>query len=181
MQEQIALGMGCFWGAEKRMAQLIGVTDVESGYCNGDSELTDYEQVLGLEKQIKLGLTQARNHAEVVLVSFDNDIIGLESVLASFWENHDPTQKDRQGNDTGTNYRSAIYAFNQQQITLAHQSMQRYQEALTQAGLGQIQTEIALIAHYNRAEEYHQKYLEKHPHGYCGLGGTGVKYPPSQI
>ncbi|KUJ72200.1 peptide-methionine (S)-S-oxide reductase MsrA [Thiomicrospira sp. WB1] len=175
--ESIVLGMGCFWGAEKRMGEIDGVLRVESGYAGGDDPDAGYYDVLGLEKQIRMGVSDQRNHAEVVRVFFDPEAVSLERVLAGFWENHDPTQKNRQGNDVGTNYRSAIYTQNDDQMTVARQTMARYQQALTEAGKGTIQTEIAPLKNYITAEDYHQDYLAKNPNGYCGLGGTGVAYP----
>lgn len=177
MQEQIVLGMGCFWGAERRLLQTHGVIEVESGYSNGESEYTNYETVLDLERLIKAGLCQTINHAEVIKVTFETEQTQLENILIAFWENHNPTQGNRQGNDIGTNYRSAIYTFNDEQLVIAKRSAAVYQTALTQAGYGKITTDIAPLFHYNKAEEYHQKYLIKHPNGYCGLGGTGVKFP----
>ncbi|MBN2646424.1 MAG: peptide-methionine (S)-S-oxide reductase MsrA [Thiotrichales bacterium] len=173
----IVLGMGCFWGAEKRMSQIPGVHDVESGYANGERPITDYQTVLSVEKARQLGLSNERNHAEVVRVYFDPTQVSLTTLLAHFWENHNPTQGDRQGNDVGSNYRSAIYFQTPEQETIAHETLAHYQRALNEAGWGKITTEIAALHHYNRAEEYHQDYLQKHPQGYCGLGGTGVAYP----
>jgi peptide methionine sulfoxide reductase msrA/msrB len=176
--ESIVLGMGCFWGAERRMGELPGVIDVESGYANGEVR-GDYETVLRHEKLLRMGRSDKRNHAEVVKVTFDPARVGLETVLARFWESHDPTQGDRQGNDIGSNYRSAIYATGDAQLAVARKSRDVYQAALRQAGRGAITTEIAPLTNYFRAEEYHQDYLKKNPNGYCGLGGTGVKYPGS--
>lgn len=176
--DSIVLGMGCFWGAEKRMAELPGVLDVESGYANGDIA-GDYQAVLALEAAIKRGQSTVRNHAEVVKVSFDPQKVALEQVLARFWESHDPTQGNRQGNDIGTNYRSAIYTHNGAQLAIAQKTRDVYQAALKAAGRGTITTEIAPLKKYYKAEEYHQDYLKKNPNGYCGLGGTGVKYPGS--
>ncbi len=177
--DSIVLGMGCFWGAEKRMAELPGVIDVESGYANGDIPGT-YKDVLAHEKRLKAGKGGGRNHAEVVKVSFDPRKVGLEQVLARFWESHDPTQGDRQGNDIGSNYRSAIYTVGAAQLALAQQTRATYQAALKAAGRAAITTEIAPLKVYFKAEEYHQDYLKKNPDGYCGLGGTGVKYPGAQ-
>lgn len=174
--ESIVLGMGCFWGAEKRMGELAGVLDVESGYANGDIA-GDYQAVLAHERAIKKGKSQRRNHAEVVKVLFDPSKVRLEAVLAHFWENHDPTQGNRQGNDIGTNYRSAIYTSSEEQLAIAHKSRLTYQAALKSEGRGTITTEIGLLQTYYKAEDYHQDYLKKNPNGYCGLGGTGVKYP----
>ena len=176
--DSVVLGMGCFWGAEKRMSELPGVVDVESGYANGDIT-GSYRAVLAHERMVRMGLSDKRNHAEVVKVSFDPAQTRLEKVLIGFWENHDPTQGDRQGNDVGSNYRSAIYTHNDAQLAVAKKTQAVYQQALTQAGRGKITTEIAPLKSYYPAEDYHQDYLKKNPQGYCGLGGTGVKYPGS--
>lgn len=174
--ESIVLGMGCFWGAEKRMSELSGVLDVESGYANGDIP-GNYEAVLAHERALHYGRAQGRNHAEVVKVTFDPARVTLREVLARFWESHDPTQGDRQGNDIGSNYRSAIYTQSEAQLQTAWQTRDVYQQALSAAGKGKITTEIAPLTAYFSAEEYHQDYLKKNPNGYCGLGGTGVPYP----
>lgn len=174
--DTIVLGMGCFWGAEKRMSALPGVVDVESGYANG-SVATTYEAVLQHEDALRRGKASGRNHAEVVKVSFDTAKVGLEDVLIRFWESHDPTQGDRQGNDVGSNYRSAIYTHSEAQRAVALATREHYQKALTAAGRGTISTEIAPLTSYGPAETYHQDYLQKNPNGYCGLGGTGVAYP----
>lgn len=174
--ESIVLGMGCFWGAERRMSQLPGVLDVESGYANGDVA-GDYESVLAHERALQFGRASGRNHAEVVKVTFDPRQVTLVQVLAQFWESHDPTQGDRQGNDIGSNYRSAIYTQNATQLQTAEQTRGIYQQALNAAGKGPITTEIAPLTAYYTAEAYHQDYLVKNPNGYCGLGGTGVKFP----
>ncbi|HYN78314.1 MAG TPA: peptide-methionine (S)-S-oxide reductase MsrA, partial [Lamprocystis sp. (in: g-proteobacteria)] len=176
--ETIVLGMGCFWGAEKRMAELPGVLDVESGYANGEVPGT-YDAVLAHERQLKMGNAAGRNHAEVIKVRFDPKAVGLEQVLARFWESHDPTQGDRQGNDVGSNYRSAIYTADDAQLAVAQKTRDTYQAALKGAGRGAITTEVAPLKAYFSAEDYHQDYLKKNPNGYCGLGGTGVKYPGS--
>jgi len=177
--DTIVLGMGCFWGAEKRMSEVPGVVDVESGYANGDIE-GSYEAILAHERAVRSGKTHLRNHAEVVKVSFDPAKTTLEAVLIKFWESHDPTQGDRQGNDVGSNYRSAIYTHSQAQQEVALKTRDVYQQALTKAGRGTITTEIAPLKNYTPAEAYHQDYLKKNPQGYCGLGGTGVKYPGSK-
>ena len=174
--ESIVLGMGCFWGAERRMSQLPGVLDVESGYANGDVA-GDYETVLAHERALQFGRAGGRNHAEVVKVTFDPKKVTLTQVLAQFWESHDPTQGDRQGNDVGSNYRSAIYTQSDMQLKTAEQTRAIYQQALSAAGKGPITTEIAPLTAYYTAENYHQDYLVKNPSGYCGLGGTGVKFP----
>ncbi|MEY6432952.1 peptide-methionine (S)-S-oxide reductase MsrA [Thioalkalicoccus limnaeus] len=175
--ESIVLGMGCFWGAEKRLSEIPGVLDVESGYAGGDAPRVGYRDVLDLEKRIQRGKSDARNHAEVVKVTFDPAQVSLERVLIGFWENHDPTQGDRQGNDVGSNYRSAIYWETEAQRQVAFATRDTYQAALTTAGYGPITTEIAPLRHYNRAEDYHQDYLTKNPDGYCGLVSTQVAYP----
>ncbi|MBK1620392.1 peptide methionine sulfoxide reductase [Lamprobacter modestohalophilus] len=175
--DSIVLGMGCFWGAEKRLSEIPGVLDVESGYAGGDAERTSYREVLNLEKRIQRGKSDERNHAEVIKVTFDPEQVSLERVLIGFWENHNPTQGDRQGNDVGSNYRSAIYFNSEAQRAVALETRDAYQQALSAAGLGPITTEIAPLRHYNRAETYHQDYLVKNPDGYCGLGGTQVAYP----
>lgn len=175
--DSIVLGMGCFWGAEKRMGEIPGVITIESGYAGGDQKNAGYYDVLGLEKEIRYGKSDLRNHAEVVKVTFDPKKVDLETLLITFWENHNPTQGDRQGNDIGTNYRSAIYTHSDAQKKLAEKTKAVYQKALEKAGYGKITTEIAPLRNYITAEEYHQDYLKKNPNGYCGLGGTGVKYP----
>jgi peptide methionine sulfoxide reductase msrA/msrB len=174
--DSIVLGMGCFWGAEKRMAQIPGVVDVESGYANGEIE-GSYEAILAQERALRQGKSGKRNHAEVVKVTFDPAKTDLATVLARFWESHDPTQGDRQGNDVGSNYRSAIYTHSDAQLAIAESTRAAYQQALTKAGLGKITTDIAPLKTFFPAEDYHQDYLKKNPKGYCGLGGTGVKYP----
>ena len=174
--ESVVLGMGCFWGAEKRMSELPGVVDVESGYANGDIA-GNYEAVLAHERALQYGKAQGRNHVEVVKVSFNPKQVSLEQVLARFWESHDPTQGDRQGNDVGSNYRSAIYTQGDEQLKIALKTREVYQQALTAAGKGKITTEIGPLTSYYKAEDYHQDYLKKNPNGYCGLGGTGVMYP----
>ena len=175
--ESIVLGMGCFWGAEKRMSEIVGVLDVESGYAGGDAPKAGYYDVLGLEKEIQKGRVKQRNHAEVIKVTFDPQKVALKTVLIKFWENHNPTQGDQQGNDHGTNYRSVIYYNNDAQKSVALETRAAYQQALTKANRGTITTEIAPLRNYNSAEDYHQNYLKKNPNGYCGLGGTGVTYP----
>jgi len=177
--ENIVFGMGCFWGAEKRLSELHGVIDVESGYANGDDPDAGYYDVLKLERKIMMGLSKERNHAEVIKVEFNRDMVSLEQVLASFWENHDPTQGNRQGNDIGTNYRSAVYYTSDSQKSTVLKSRDLFQQALSDAGKAKITTQIEPLAIYIKAEENHQDYLKKNPNGYCGLGGTGVAYPGS--
>jgi peptide methionine sulfoxide reductase msrA/msrB len=140
--DSIVLGMGCFWGAEKRMSEIPGVVDVESGYANGDIPGT-YEAVLDHERAVRRGRSDKRNHAEVVKVTYDPAQTTLETVLIKFWESHDPTQGDRQGNDVGSNYRSAVYTHSPAQLAVADKTRAAYQQALTQAGRGGITTEVA--------------------------------------
>lgn len=174
---EIAFGMGCFWGAERRFREILQRQSIEVGYANGEAAITDYQTVLATEKARQMGLSELQNHAEVVKISYDPQETALEQIFKVFWESHDPTQGDRQGNDIGSNYRSGIYYSTAQQKQLAEQSKQRYQQQLTQHGFDAITTEIAPLTNYNRAEEAHQRYLQKHPNGYCGLGGLGVTYP----
>jgi peptide methionine sulfoxide reductase msrA/msrB len=178
--DAVVLGMGCFWGAERRMGALPGVIDVESGYANGEVPGT-YSDVLNTERARKLGLSDARNHAEVVKVVFDTRATSLAAVLAGFWENHDPTQGDRQGNDIGSNYRSAIYTHGDAQLRIAQATKTAFQTALAAGGYGAITTEIQPLTRYIAAEDYHQDYLVKNPDGYCGLGGTGVTFPAEAL
>ncbi len=164
---RIWFGMGCFWGAERKFWSLPGVLSTAVGYAGGYTPNPGYREVCS-------GLT---GHAEVVQVIFDPARIAPEDLLRVFWENHDPTQGMRQGNDVGTQYRSAIYAADVGQLAVAEASAQRYQAALARAGRGAITTEIALAGPFYYAEDEHQQYLSKHPDGYCGLGGTGVSCP----
>ncbi|MFI4933653.1 MAG: peptide-methionine (S)-S-oxide reductase MsrA [Caulobacterales bacterium] len=159
--------MGCFWGEERKFWQLPGVWVTAVGYVGGITPNPTYEEVCS-------GRT---GHTEAVLVVFDPQVISYESLLKEFWEGHDPTQGMRQGADVGTQYRSAIYAYDAAQKAAAEASRDAYQKALTAAGLGQITTEIADAGPFYFAEDYHQQYLAKNPHGYCGVGGTGVSCP----
>ena len=166
--ETIDLGLGCFWGAERRFWQLPGVVTTAVGYQGGHTPNPTYEEVCS-------GQT---GHAEVVRVVFDPARTSLDTVLRTFWESHDPTQGMRQGNDQGTQYRSAVYCHSQAQYQAALASRETYQQRLHEAGLGDITTEIVYPAPaFYYAEDYHQKYLAKNPAGYCGLGGTGVSCP----
>ncbi|MFO1125506.1 MAG: peptide-methionine (S)-S-oxide reductase MsrA [Methylocystis sp.] len=166
--EQVLFGMGCFWGAERKFWQAgEGVYVTAVGYAGGKTRNPTYEDVCS-------GRT---GHAEVVLVVYQPPAISFEELLRLFWEGHDPTQGMRQGNDVGTQYRSAIYASTPEQVAAATESRAAYQRVLTEAGLGQITTEIAADRPFYYAEEYHQQYLAKNPGGYCGLGGTGVACP----
>ena len=165
--EQIQLGLGCFWGAERLFWQLDGVYTTAVGYGGGFTVNPTYQEVCS-------GLTA---HSELVLVVFDPSSISLDVLLQTFWQSHDPTQGMRQGNDRGTQYRSAIYATSTEQLTAVQASAQRYQQALKQAGLGTITTEMRIAGPFYYAEDYHQQYLAKNPDGYCGLRGTGVTCP----
>jgi peptide-methionine (S)-S-oxide reductase len=165
--ESLVVGMGCFWGAERIFWQAPGVYTTAVGYAGGFTPNPTYEEVCS-------GRT---GHAEVVLVVFDPAKLSYEEVLRLFWENHDPTQGMRQGNDVGTQYRSAIYVSGEEQRVLAEASRDAYAERLKGAGYSAITTEIAPAGPFYYAEDYHQQYLEKNPWGYCGIGGTGVACP----
>ena len=164
--ERAVFGMGCFWGAERGFWEAAGVYTTAAGYAGGHTRNPTYEEVCS-------GRT---GHAEVVLVVFRPEV-GYEDLLRIFWEGHDPTQGMRQGNDVGTQYRSAIYAHSDAQLATARDSRERYQERLTSAGYGEITTDIEPAGDFYYAEDYHQQYLAKVPNGYCGLGGTGVSCP----
>ncbi|ASI97499.1 peptide-methionine (S)-S-oxide reductase MsrA [Vibrio rotiferianus] len=168
-QQQLLLGLGCFWGAERLFWQLDGVLSTSVGYAGGYTPNPTYEEVC----------TGKTGHTEVVRVVFDERVISLEQLLAVFWEKHDPTQGMRQGNDLGTQYRSAIYTYSQEQQNAAEKSKTQYQQALQEELRSTITTEIQPAGPYYFAETYHQQYLAKNPNGYCGLGGTGVCFPPS--
>jgi peptide-methionine (S)-S-oxide reductase len=165
--QQAVFGMGCFWGAERLFWKLPGVYSTAVGYAGGETKNPSYEEVCS-------GFT---NHAEVVLVVFDPKIISYEELLKVFWEGHDPTQGMRQGNDAGTQYRSTIYAYGDEQLQAAKKSKEAFEKALKAKGFGPITTEIRAAPAFYYAEDYHQQYLGKTPNGYCGLGGTGVSCP----
>lgn len=165
--QQAVFGLGCFWGAERRFWQQPGVFSTAAGYAGGLTPNPTYEEVCS-------GLT---GHTEVVLVVFDPQQTSFEALLKVFWEVHNPTQGMRQGNDQGTQYRSAIYCQNDAQLSAAKASQARFQAELDKAGVGSITTEIAEAPTFYYAETYHQQYLAKNPGGYCGLGGTGVCLP----
>jgi peptide-methionine (S)-S-oxide reductase len=165
--ERAVFGMGCFWGAERKFWQAPGVYTTAVGYAGGVTPNPTYEEVCS-------GMT---GHTEVVLVVFDPAWTTYEAMLALFWENHDPTQGMRQGNDVGTQYRSAIYWHSDQQRALADASRAAFQRALAAADYGPVTTEIREAPPFYYAEAYHQQYLSKNPGGYCGLGGTGVTCP----
>jgi peptide-methionine (S)-S-oxide reductase len=160
-------GMGCFWGAERLFWRIPGVYSTAVGYAGGYTPNPTYQEVC----------TGQTGHAEVVLVVFDPAQISYPELLRVFWEGHDPTQGMRQGNDWGTQYRSAIYTTDADQAAEVQTSRSTYQQALAAAGRGQITTEIAPLRHFYYAEDYHQQYLERNKNGYCGLGGTGVACP----
>ena len=165
--ESIVVGMGCFWGAERKFWQLPGVYTTAVGYAGGFTPNPTYEEVCS-------GLT---GHTEVVLVVWDRTQTDLDAVLRCFWDNHDPTQGMRQGNDIGTQYRSAIYCNDDEQLQAATASAVRFGEMLSAAHFDAVTTEIGLAGPFFYAEDYHQQYLAKHPNGYCGLGGTGLSCP----
>ena len=165
--EQAVFGLGCFWGAERMFWQIPGVYATAVGYAGGQTNNPTYEEVC----------TGFTNHAEAVLVVFDPKSVSYERLLKVFWEGHNPTQGMRQGNDQGTQYRSAIYACGERQLQAALESRDRFQEALKRYGFGTITTEIRQAPEFFYAEDYHQQYLAKNPGGYCGLGGTGVSCP----
>jgi peptide-methionine (S)-S-oxide reductase len=165
--ERAIFGMGCFWGAERLFWRAPGMYTTAVGYAGGVTKNPTYEETCS-------GRT---GHAEVVLAVFHPDQASYEELLRTFWEGHDPTQGMRQGNDVGTQYRSAIYWTSAAQRDAALASRERFQDALTRAGQGAITTEIAEAGPFYYAEDYHQQYLDRHPNGYCGLGGTGVTCP----
>ncbi|NDD86794.1 MAG: peptide-methionine (S)-S-oxide reductase MsrA [Actinobacteria bacterium] len=162
--EVAVIGMGCFWGAERLFWSLDGVHTTAVGYSGGHSERPSYREVCS-------GTT---NHAEVVLVVFDPKVIAYDQILKVFWENHDPTQGNRQGNDVGTQYRSAIYCASPTQLDRALATRDQFQKELDVLGYGHITTEIAPLGDFTFAEDYHQQYLSKNPDGYCGIRGTGA-------
>lgn len=163
--QKALFGLGCFWGAERKFWQIPKVFSTAVGYSGGFTPNPTYEEVC-------TGLT---GHNEVVLVLFDPSELSYATLLEVFWEAHDPTQGMRQGNDKGTQYRSGIYTFSEEQMSLAQATKQGYQQRLAQSGFGQITTEIVPAREFYYAEDYHQQYLAKEPNGYCGLGGTGIK------
>lgn len=163
-EERIILGMGCFWGAERKLWNTLGVTVTSVGYAGGYTKNPTYDEVC----------SGATGHTEVVNVIFDREKTDLDSILKVFWENHNPAQGMKQGNDVGTQYRSAIYITDDTQKDIVEKSLQAYQESLIASGFGHITTDCAVLETYYFAEEYHQQYLYKNVNGYCGLKGTGV-------
>ena len=162
--ESVLVGLGCFWGAERKFWELDGVWVTAVGYAGGETENPTYNEVC----------TGRTGHTEVVKVIYDPTIVTFENILKVFWESHDPTQGMRQGNDVGTQYRSAIYCESAEQLEVAKRTAKEYQNALNSAKYGGITTEIEIRTEFYFAEDYHQQYLHKNPAGYCGLGGTGV-------
>jgi len=162
--EEVHLGLGCFWGAERLFWTIDGVYTTAVGYAGGITPNPTYDEVCS-------GRT---GHTEIVMVVFDPSVVRLETILKTFWEEHDPTQGHRQGNDIGTQYRSAIYCTSDEQLEAARGTAERYGAALKAAGQGSITTDIAAAGPFYYAEDYHQQYLHKVPNGYCGLKGTGV-------
>jgi len=166
-KEMALFAMGCFWGAERKFWQTEGVYTTAVGYAGGHTPNPTYHEVCS-------GMT---GHAEAVRVAFDPAVTSYEALLRVFWENHDPTQGMRQGNDVGTQYRSAVYWYSEEQHRAAEASRKIYEKALAGAGYGPVTTEILPAPEFYYAEDYHQQYLAKKPAGYCGLGGTGVGCP----
>jgi peptide-methionine (S)-S-oxide reductase len=165
--EEATFGMGCFWGAERKFWEKDGVYSTMVGYAGGHTQNPTYREVC----------SGGTGHTEVVRVVFDPKVVSYDDLLRTFWENHDPTQGMRQGNDVGTQYRSAIYFQNDGERRAAEASRDGYQKRLSEAGYGRITTEIAPASSFYYAEDYHQQYLAKNPDGYCGIGGTGVACP----
>ena len=165
--QKALFGLGCFWGAERKFWQRDGVYLTAVGYAAGYTPNPNYEEVC----------SGATGHNEVVIVVFDPERVTYNDLLKVFWESHNPTQGMQQGNDRGTQYRSGIYTYDEQQFNAATSSMQQFQNALKTTGYGDITTEILSAPHFYFAEVYHQQYLAKNPNGYCGLGGTGVCLP----
>ena len=165
--KEIILGAGCFWGVEKKFWDLDGVYLTSVGYSGGETENPTYEDVC----------YKNTNHAEVVKVIYDPNIIKLNKILKVFWECHDSTQGMRQGNDIGTQYRSVIYSSDPSDLDIANESKEIYQKELEKNNYSSITTEIDIVKNYFLAEEYHQQYLAKNPNGYCGIGGTGCSFP----
>lgn len=162
----VYFGLGCFWGAERKFWSMEGVYTTAVGYCGGYTRHPTYQDVC----------SGRSGHTEAVMVVYDPSVVQLETLLKVFWESHDPTQGMRQGHDVGTQYRSAIYTNTSNQLQSALDSRDHYASKLIQAGRGKITTEIADAKEFFFAEDYHQQYLAKNPNGYCGIGGTGVKY-----
>ena len=165
--QQAVFALGCFWGAERAFWETPGVVTTSVGYAGGITPNPTYEEVC----------TGNTGHTEVMMAVFDPTVISYAQLLKVFWENHDPTQGMRQGNDIGTQYRSAIFTIDDAQQSIARRSLSDYEQELAEAGYGRITTEVLPLDTYYYAEDYHQQYLAKNPGGYCGLGGTGVSCP----
>lgn len=165
--DTVVLGMGCFWGAERKFWETPGVWTTAVGYAGGYTPNATYQEVCS-------GMT---GHNEVVLVAYDTGVLSLADILRVFWENHDPTQGMRQGNDVGTQYRSGIYVADDAQRAVAQSTRETYAARLAAAGFGEVTTEVLVRSEFFYAEDYHQQYLAKNPSGYCGIGGTGVSCP----
>ena len=165
--DTVVVGMGCFWGAERKFWETPGVWTTAVGYAGGYTPNATYQEVCS-------GMT---GHNEVVLVAYETDVLSLIDVLRVFWENHDPTQGMRQGNDVGTQYRSGIYVADDAKRAVAQSTRETYAARLTAAGFGEVTTEVLIHSEFFYAEDYHQQYLAKNPLGYCGIGGTGVSCP----
>jgi len=165
--QQAVFALGCFWGAERAFWETPGVVTTSVGYAGGITPNPTYEEVC----------TGNTGHTEVVMAVFDPTVISYAQMLKVFWENHDPTQGMRQGNDIGTQYRSSIFTIDDAQQSIARRSLSDYEQELVEAGYGRITTEVLPLDVYYYAEDYHQQYLAKNPGGYCGLGGTGVSCP----
>lgn len=164
--EYAMFGMGCFWGVERKFWQLEGVIVTSVGYSAGNIEHPTYQQVC----------SGTSGHNEVVRIVYNPELISYQQLLEVFWQSHNPTQGDRQGNDKGTQYRSGIYSFSEQQFKIANESKGHFQQVLSESGFGVITTEILEAPEFYFAEDYHQQYLAKNPGGYCGLGGLGLCY-----
>lgn len=173
--DSVVLGAGCFWGAEKRYAAIPGVVDAISGYAGGRGVNPVYSEIIQYQNK-----HNPDNHAEVVKVIFNRELVSLETILKNYFEGHDPTQLNRQGNDVGTQYRSVILTNSDEQTAVAQQVMEEYQTLLSSAGYGRITTQIRRLPEFYPAEEFHQDYLVKNPFGYCPDHSTGVKFDPSQ-
>merc|ERR1711991_492940 len=173
---EIVFAAGCFWGVEKHFEALPGVVDVKSGYVGGNFEKPTYQKVLAVRKFKSEDIEGIINHTEGVLVKFDTTKTDARTLIKSFWEVHDPTQLNRQGNDIGNNYRSALFYTNDKQREIAYNTKATYQTLLSEEGYGKIVTEIKPLVKFYKAEEYHQDYLKKNPFGYCPDHSTGVKF-----
>ena len=176
-EQKIVFGAGCFWGVQKYFSNLKGVIKTRVGYAGGNYSNPNYDRVLAYRYETPKGV---KNHTEAVEVIYDDSIISTQELIKRFWELHDPTQQNRQGNDIGNNYRSAIYYTTNEQKEIALKTKEEYQKLLSKAGFGKIVTEIESLESFWEGEEYHQNYLQKHPNGYCPNHSTGVKFTTNQ-